>query len=151
MYNFREYWNTPKERERRWNPSDDTFSRPEYSIATPLEQCPFVMTRLDDHKKPYPVDIWGSPVDPKVYGTTDFFNNARPLWVDGQCSFYDGYSIALPANPYPVLMDNQEYYVVGGIYENCINWKGGGWNLLCRIYCGSHGSKLSLDVVYAQS
>jgi hypothetical protein len=124
MYSFREYWNTPKERELRWNPSDNSFSRPEYSIAKPLEQCQFVMTRLDSNKKPFPVDIWGSSVDPKIYGTTDFFNNARPLWVDGQGSFYDGYSIELSTNPTPVLVGGIKYYVVGGVYEDCVSWLG---------------------------
>lgn len=125
MYSFNEYWNAEKKYEFRWNSSDRSFSRPEYQIAKPLEQCSFVMTRLNANKKPYPVDIWGSPVDPSMYGTADFLDDARPLWVDGQGSFFDGYSIALSNDPNPVYFDGKEYFVVIGVYESCVTWKDG--------------------------
>ncbi|MCF8190580.1 MAG: hypothetical protein K9J14_04875 [Polynucleobacter sp.] len=124
MYNFKHYFETTKKYNYLWNQRDNSFAKPGYLIAKPLEQCSFVMTRLDRDKKPYPVDMWGSRVDPDIYGVTDFSNNARPLWVDGQSAFFDGYSIVLPNQPSPVYVEGYKHFVVAGIYDNCVTWKG---------------------------
>jgi hypothetical protein len=119
-YNFQEFFNTNKPYISRWG-KNHQISTPDYSIPQPLEQCQFVMTRVDRNKKSFPVDMWGKPVDPKIYGTA-LFSEARPLWVDGSDAYFDGYSVALPDVPNPVYLNviDKELYVVAGVYENCV-------------------------------
>lgn len=123
MYNWNQFWNTQRAYGSRWNSSDRSFGRPDYLIATPLEQCRFVMTQLDANKKPFPVDMWGNLIGLNQYGTLNH-HYATQFWLEGQGEYFDGYSIVLPSASTPVLIDGLEYYVVGGIYENCVSWRG---------------------------
>lgn len=123
MYNWNQFWNTQRAYGSRWNSRDRSFGRPDYLIATPLEQCRFVMTQLDANKKPFPVDMWGNLIGLNQCGTLNH-HYATQFWLEGQGEYFDGYSIVLPCEPNPVLVDGLECYVVGGIYESCVSWRG---------------------------
>jgi hypothetical protein len=123
MYSWDQFWNTQRAYGSRWNSKNRSFGRPDYLIATPLEQCHFVMTQLDDNKKPFTVDMWGNLIGLNQYGTLNH-HYATQFWLEGQGEYFDGYSIVLPCEPNPVFVDSLEYYVTGGIYENCVSWRG---------------------------
>ena len=123
MYNWNKFWNTQRAYGSRWNSRDGSFGRPDYLIATPLEQCRFVMTQLDANKKSFPVDMWGNSIGLNQCGTLNHYY-ATQFWLEGQGEYFDGYSIVLPNEPNPVLVIGHEYHVVGGVYENCVNWNG---------------------------
>lgn len=123
MYNWNQFWNTQKTYGSRWKSGDRSFGRPDYLIATPLEQCRFVMTKLDANKRSFPVDMWGNSVRSSQYEALSH-HYATQFWLEGQGEYFDGYSIVLPDEPNPVLLDGHEYHVVGGVYENCVNWHG---------------------------
>lgn len=123
MYNFQQYWNSSEKKYvDRWGKDANNFSKPYYGIAKPLEQCRFVMTRLDHDKKPYPVDMRGNAIEIEKYGTTNF-GTANQLWIDGHNAFFDGYSLVLPTKPKTVFVNGQPWYVVIGIHEDCITWR----------------------------
>ncbi len=120
MYSFKEYCDDQSKKYiDRWGNGARSFSKPWLGIAAPLDQYRFVMTRLDRYKKPYQVDMRGNPTSLKEYGTTKFIS-ARQFWVDGQNAFFDGYSMILPSTPTPMCVNGDKYYVVVGIYDNCI-------------------------------
>lgn len=123
MYNWNQFWNTQRAYGSRWNASDRSFGRPDCLIAAPLEQCRFVMTQLDINKKPFPVDMWGHSMGPGQYGTLNH-HYATQFWLEGQGEYFDGYSLILTDRLNPVFAAGQEYYVVAGVYENCVSWQG---------------------------
>ena len=142
MYNFQQYWNDqPKKYIDRWGKDEKNFSTPWLGIAAPLDQYQFVLTRLDKDKKPYSVDMRGNPTNLEEYGTTNF-RSARQFWVDGQNTFFDGYSMVLPSIPIPLhIVNGNQYYVVVGIYENCVTVKGD------EVYFSDefHADRIALD------
>jgi hypothetical protein len=128
MYNFEVFWNSPRGYGSRWRNDNRKFSAPYYSIAKPLEQSEFVMTQLDENKQSFAVDMWGNPINPNEHGKCGF-RTAQSLWLEGQGEYFDGYSIVLSGDPSPVYYNNKEYFLVAGLYENCITLTGNKYSL----------------------
>jgi hypothetical protein len=130
MYNLKEFnQNRTKFNLRsNWITKKKSFAVPYFSIANPLEQCRFVMTQLDSNNQPYPVNMWGNTIDPKIHGTTNFYN-AESLWLIGQGIYFDGYSIVLGDLAEQVFVNDDNYYIVGGIYPNGLNLERGNYKI----------------------
>lgn len=120
MHSKKDFLNSARQSGARsgWHSPMRSFAVPDiFSIATPLAQCEFVMTQMAGDNKPFPVDMSGNPIDPKTYGTTDFYT-AESLWRIGRGTYFDGYSLVLGENPEPVFEGNDYYYLVAGIYPD---------------------------------
>lgn len=123
-YNYQEFKRTNQPRHNRWGKSCPVET-PDLPMPDVLNQCQFVMTQIDCNKNPFPVDMWGARMDPKEYGTTSL-RDARSFWRDGQDYYFDGYSMALPDQPNPLLIGEakDEMFVVAGVHENCVTISG---------------------------
>lgn len=105
----------------RWKDKDTSFIRPDSSVSKPLDQCKFVMTQLGKEKSIVPVDMWGNSIDPFNPSKILHFRTTRTLWADDYGQTFDGYAAVLDKKPSPVLINDQEYWLVAGLHFNCIN------------------------------
>ena len=120
LCNVKEYWSANKLYPSRRGRGFD-IETPDLEMPEAIKQCQYVMAQVDSNKKSFPVDIWGKPIDPAVYGAMSF-GDARALWRDGRHSYYDGFSIALLDQPTPIYLDgiDKALYITAGVYENCV-------------------------------
>jgi hypothetical protein len=89
------------------------------TISEPLEQCRFVMTRVDCSGETYPVNSLGEPMT--AFYLTLKHERARHLWVVYQGEYFDGYSLALGKYGQVVTTSEGEFYIVVGHHEFCIS------------------------------
>ncbi len=96
--------------------SKNKLAVPWNTISEPLEQCRFVMTRIDSMGQPYIVDELGNSTDylpsPIKHPKANF------LWVMYQGEYFDGYSLVLGENGQVVKTSEGDFYIVIGHHYN---------------------------------
>lgn len=122
MYKWSEFFKTERKPYTRWKSDDLSFSRPNYGIPRPLEQCQFVMNQMTKNNQVIPVGMWGEAIDLDKHNTLNF-NLTRQFWIEGHGEYFDGYSLVLPETPSPLKFNDQQLYLVVGIHENCVSQK----------------------------
>jgi hypothetical protein len=82
------------------------------TISEPLEQCRFVMTRIDSTGQPFPVNELGEPNHSFLLPIKH--PKARFLWVVYQGEYFDGYSLVLGKDGQVVKTSEGDFYIVVG-------------------------------------
>lgn len=85
------------------------------TISEPLEQCRFVMTRVDYSGQTYPVNSLGEAIN--TFCLTLNHERARHLWVVYQGEYFDGYSLVLGKHGQVVKTTEGELYIVIGHHK----------------------------------